>query len=229
MTDASTSTSDVAARASRVRPGATLAELYPDPRPDASTSPRPGEATLPALRDFNAVAEFATTSSARDAIVDLERSGYESDDLSYLALDSHEGDLDLATSDAATAGFAVRRVAAYGTLVALLAAVAAVLVALLVGASGPAAIGVGLGAAFAGFVVGGYWGVGTRLAIGDSWAQTYRADEGSRGIVGVHGDASLEVRDARRLLVDAGAVRTFDVDRDGDAFTVRDSADHRAR
>lgn len=186
----------------------------------------PERAPLPPLQTFNVFATYDDGEAARDAIVAVERTGIDANNISALALEDAdeaepgEESTRLTTVDKDSemlkdVGSDVGRGAAIGAVAGALGSTAVALAIPGVGAAlGAGILAITAGGAMAGTGVGGFAGAVSTSPASQGWEQALIDLERGRVVVGVHTDDRDVFEQACSALSDSGAlsVRQFDAD-----------------
>jgi hypothetical protein len=186
----------------------------------------PERSDLPPLQSYNVFATFDEGEAARDAIVAVERTGIEANNISALALDASDEvepgkesamvtTVDKDSEMLSDVGSDVGRGAAIGAVAGALGSTAVALAIPGVGAAlGAGILAITAGGAMAGTGVGGFAGAVSTTPASRGWEQALIDLDAGRVVVGVHTDDREVFEQACSVLSDAGAlsVRQFDAD-----------------
>jgi hypothetical protein len=188
----------------------------------------PERSELPPLQSLNVFATFDDGERARDAIVAIERTGIEGNNISALALgaadevEPGEESTMVTTVDKdsellSDIGSDVGRGAAIGAVAGALGSTAVALAIPGVGAAlGAGILAITAGGAMAGTGVGGFAGAMSTTPASRGWEQALVDLAHGRVVVGVHTDDRDLFEQACSVLSDAGALSVRQVDADGE-------------
>ncbi|CAN5726686.1 hypothetical protein BH20ACT2_BH20ACT2_21410 [soil metagenome] len=178
--------------------------------------------TRPPLDEHNFIATFTDAETARGAMVELERHGIESGDVTLLTARDHSATGGAARAeDMAVTGDIAVRAGLGGAIGAVLGALVLVAIVNLAGIEPRAAASIGgaLGGAFAGFFLGGYWGGAQKLPVNDDVWDTYLPDQPDHVKVAVHLGDPEQAATAAKVLDDLTPERIERLDRGGRPVT----------
>jgi hypothetical protein len=123
-------------------------------------------------------ATFADPDAARQAALELERHGVDANNIKVETAAAPATNRNVGVADVEMTADVAGRYAKGGLIGAVVAAALAVGVVLIISPDqlALAAVAAGIGAAIAGFWLGGYWGGGTKLPVDSESYDTYRPD-----------------------------------------------------